>query len=199
MWLVNFRKGRSSFQGGDPVRINVDLNKCTGCRTCEIICSFSRNRQINPRKARLEVVRVDKTGLDTPIICVQCDKPKCAEACPEGAISKDNLGIVKVNTRRCVGCGMCADACVMGAIRIDPDSKTPLICDLCDGKPKCIEWCCTNALSLGRSTEKAEKKWHYLLAKSKENVEKWKLPQETLEYVEKLTRKMHRAENVNSN
>lgn len=170
------------------LRLYVDLNKCTGCRTCEVVCSFSRNRRINPRKARIEVVRVDKTGLDIPVVCVQCAKPRCAEVCPSGAILKDDVGIVRLDEEKCVGCGICADACAIGAIRIDPDSKMPLICDLCGGKPKCVDWCKPNALIFNSSPEKGKRKWQYVLSEAEKNVEKWKLPRETLDQVRKRAR-----------
>ncbi len=165
------------------MRIHVDLDKCTGCRTCEVICYFYKDHKINPRKARVEVIRVDRAGLDIPIICAQCVTPKCAEACPTEAITKDDSGIIRVTEDRCTGCGICADACVIGAIRIDPDTKKPLICDLCNGKPKCVEWCPTKALDFDPTTGKTSQKWRYVLAQARINAEKWKLPEETLEYI----------------
>jgi len=144
------------------------------------------------------VIRVDKTGLDIPVMCVQCIKPKCVEACPEGAIWKDDDGIVRINEGECVGCRICSEACIIGAIKVDPNSEIPLICNLCDGKPKCVEWCATKALrfssttestnQFSSTTESTNQKWLYVLAHSKKNVEKWKLPQETLEHVEKMVR-----------
>lgn len=44
-------------------------------------------------------------------------------------------------------------ACEYGAIAIHPDKKSILICDLCEGEPKCLEWCPENALDLLTKTE----------------------------------------------
>lgn len=129
------------------MNIIIDMDKCTGCRTCELICSFTHNNSINPRKARIHIYKNERNGIDTPLICLHCKEPKCAEVCPNNAIRiNKSLGIVEVNYESCVGCGLCADACINKAINIDPESKLPLICNLCDGNPKCVEWCPTEAL-----------------------------------------------------
>jgi Fe-S-cluster-containing hydrogenase component 2 len=106
--------------------------------------------------------------------------------CPSRAISRDDRGIIRVEGEKCDRCGMCVDACVIGAIRIDPETKTPLICDLCGGKPECVNWCKTKALTISTrasSTESRKKKWQYVLSEAKKNVEKWKLPRETLDQI----------------
>jgi carbon-monoxide dehydrogenase iron sulfur subunit len=129
------------------MNIIINLDKCTGCRTCELICSFTHNNSINPRKARIYIYKNERNGIDTPIICLHCDEPQCAEACPNDAIViNPSLGIVEVNYENCARCGICADACINSAINIDPESKLPLICNLCYGNPKCVEWCPTDAL-----------------------------------------------------
>lgn len=129
------------------MNIIVNFDKCTGCRTCELICSFAHNNSINPRKARIHIYKNERNGEDIPLICLHCEDPKCAEACPNNAITiNTSLGIVEVNYELCVKCGACANACVNNSIRFDPKSKIPLICDLCGGSPKCVEWCPTGAL-----------------------------------------------------
>ena len=40
----------------------VDYDKCTGCRTCEIVCSLQHNGEISPLKSRIRVVRWDDRG-----------------------------------------------------------------------------------------------------------------------------------------
>ena len=40
-------------------KINIDYKKCTGCRMCEQICVFSREKKFNPRKARIKVFPFD--------------------------------------------------------------------------------------------------------------------------------------------
>lgn len=43
-----------------------------------------------------------------------------------------------------------AGRCGMGAVNTDPDTGFPLICDLCGGEPKCVEYCPRNALTYER-------------------------------------------------
>ena len=49
-----------------------------------------------------------------PMACPQCGK--CAEACPEGAITQNAKGVYMINKKKCTGCGKCAEACPFGLI-----------------------------------------------------------------------------------
>lgn len=49
-----------------------------------------------------------------PMACPQCGK--CAEACPEGAITQNPKGVYMINKKKCTGCGKCAEACPFGLI-----------------------------------------------------------------------------------
>jgi Fe-S-cluster-containing dehydrogenase component len=146
--------------------IIADPMKCTGCRTCELICSFFKEGECNPSKSRISVFKNEELGLDFPIACLHCETPACMEACPTGAIAKRDDGLVVVDRDRCTGCGMCARACPFNAIKIDPEKRKALVCDLCGGTPKCVEWCSTGAIKLGDITDdflKREKSYIVLL------------------------------------
>jgi len=142
-------------------KIVADLEKCTGCRTCELVCSFKRETVFNPKKSAIRVAKEERIGLDGPVVCQFCRRPKCVEACPEGALVKTlELGVVKVHEKKCTGCRACEEACPYGAITLHPDRETPIVCDLCDGKPACVEWCHAGALmfSSPRPSEKLQVK-----------------------------------------
>jgi len=131
--------------------IFVDTDKCTGCRVCEVACSYFKNGRVNPRKARIRVTRLSRIGFDKPSVCIQCPNPKCVTACPVEALVKNPpLGTIELLENKCTGCAACVDACPMGAINTDPDTGLPLICDLCGGEPKCVEYCPKNALTYER-------------------------------------------------
>ena len=51
-----------------------------------------------------------------------------------------------VNEEMCNGCAWCVEACDYGSIQLHPDSRIAFVCDLCDGEPKCVEWCPEEAL-----------------------------------------------------
>ncbi len=123
-------------------RIFVDETVCTGCRYCEIACSLFHEGAINPRKSRIRIISNIQKGSDKPLICRQCAKPPCAEACPVEAIKKNSkLNIPIVDESKCIGCMECLKACPFNAIIYDQCRGTVLKCDLCGGDPQCVKFC----------------------------------------------------------
>ncbi len=134
--------------------IVVNPNKCTGCRLCELVCSMKYTGEFNPAKSRIHVMGYDEF-YTLPMTCFQCEKPYCAEACPAGAITKDQTsGVVKVSREKCVGCKMCVLACPFGNIVFSSDEKVAVKCEHCDGEPECVLFCVTGALEY-RETDTA--------------------------------------------
>lgn len=127
--------------------IAVDYDKCTGCRTCEIVCSLQHNGEINPSRSRIKVVRWDDQGEAIPMNCRQCEWAPCEAICPIKAISRDGLlGREVVNHDTCIGCRMCVAVCPFGAMSFDTSTKKVITCDLCDDDPLCVKFCTTQAL-----------------------------------------------------
>ena len=52
-----------------------------------------------------------------PNKCTGCTR--CAQACPQGAITGENKKVHTIDQARCVKCGMCYEACKQGAIEKD--------------------------------------------------------------------------------
>lgn len=120
--------------------------RCSGCRLCEAACSVEHFNVNNPRKARVRVIALyPHPVIRLPIFCRQCGEPKCMESCPTDAIVDDE-GIVRIKGEECVRCQACVAACPFGAVYLHPDQSTPFKCDLCDGEPRCVEVCPTNAI-----------------------------------------------------
>ena len=118
---------------------------CSGCRMCEQVCVFFREREFNPRRARIKILMNEKEGIYAPLICNQCQK--CLTACNRDALSWDEkAGVARVDAGKCNGCGLCIEACEQGAIFLDPVSGIVNICDLCDGDPQCVKWCAEEVL-----------------------------------------------------
>lgn len=135
--------------------ITVDYEKCTGCRICELACSFSLAKEFNPARSRIKIIRSEEEGIvyTIPVLCQQCENAPCMQLCPiSQALYRDpKSGTVMVNEDRCIGCRKCVYVCPFGAISVDPDKGFAVKCMHCDGEPKCVELCPKEALCYVRS------------------------------------------------
>lgn len=132
-------------------RLLLNSALCTGCRSCEVACSLAHEGSFWPEKARVQVYKNEAEGEDFPRVCRQCEEPSCMEACPEEALQRDpKTGAILVGAA-CTGCGVCAAACDYDAIRIDREREKALLCDLCGGKPACVQRCVVHALTYRNS------------------------------------------------
>lgn len=139
--------------------------KCTGCRTCELACSFNKNNEFNPKNAAITVISYDEAAISVPMMCMQCEDPSCMKVCPVSAISTNELGAVVIDDGKCIGCKMCISACPVGNITYSSKEKKLIKCDLCGGNPSCAEFCPSgaiqfkegNSIYLSKKTKIAEK------------------------------------------
>lgn len=92
---------------------------CMACLACVEACSEAFYKVFDPDKACLQITEKKTVR---PIACPQCGK--CAEACPEGAITQNAKGVYMINKKKCTGCGACAKACPFGLI-VKAEDTTP--------------------------------------------------------------------------
>ena len=148
--------------------IVVDYALCTGCRTCEAVCSASNHKidiegqlfhgQGNPALSNIKVWRYHPPA-DIPVTCFLCADAPCVAACPvkpdpvsgHKALYRDAaLQTIKCDLNRCIGCQSCSDACKTerGQVIFPDDEGSPTgMCTLCHGDPQCVQWCPYQALS----------------------------------------------------
>jgi tetrathionate reductase subunit B len=100
----------------------IDEALCWGCKTCEVACKQENGA---PDGVKLISVREDGPNL------VNNKEPPCADACPVGAISKRQDGIVILDEAQCTGCGACTEACPYDAIAFDEEHGIAQKCNLC--------------------------------------------------------------------
>jgi len=134
--------------------IVVDAKKCTGCRICELACSLYNEKECNPEKSKIRVIRSEEEGIiyNVPVLCQQCEQPLCMELCPVKAIYRNpETGAVLVNQEKCIGCRRCVFVCPFGGIAVDPHKEYAVKCTLCEGEPKCVEFCPKDVLQYIRS------------------------------------------------
>lgn len=123
------------------IRINVD--KCNGCRSCEMICSafhaepkFSSN---NPARSRIRIIREPLRDLYVPVYAGDYVMAECA--------GRDKYTI---DGKEYDECAFCRASCPTREEFKEPDSGLPLKCDMCEGEeePLCVKWCMHDALIL---------------------------------------------------
>ncbi len=120
--------------------------KCTGCRLCEMVCSLRHTGANSRSDSSITIVSNDREFTNGALFCRQCKKPVCHERCQLGAITVDSeAGLVKVNSGKCIGCGLCLD-CPLGGMHLDRNTGLAVNCDLCGGSPACMEMCAFGAL-----------------------------------------------------
>lgn len=150
-----------------------DNSRCTGCKTCEMGCKDFKDLSADIAFRRVFDYEGGSTsaGADgacttdafmyhLSIACNHCAKPACVEACPQGAVHKDDeTGLVLPDDEKCIGCGACATACPYGVPQIDPETSKMVKCDGCydrvtaGKRPICIEACPLRALDFGELTD----------------------------------------------
>lgn len=145
--------------------ILADPTRCVGCQRCELACVEFNDGKAQPSLARIKAGRSINFGPEGPTggkdmhgawgdglvvqgVCHQCPHPvPCATACPNDAIRVDpSTGARMVDPKACEGCRLCQRACPWDMIVFDEETNKASKCFLCDGKPKCVEACPSEAL-----------------------------------------------------
>ena len=125
--------------------IHVNLDKCTGCRACELACSAIHAKpkysSANPARARIRVLVNECKDVFVPIRAGHSTPTECAGRCA-----------YTINGKTYIECGFCKAACPSRDYFTEPDSGLPLKCDMCEAdlqldEPMCVHVCRAQALT----------------------------------------------------
>jgi len=145
------------------LEIFVRLERCMGCRSCEMACAVEHSDSkslfgaASERPAPVRRLYVEHAeGHRVPLVCRHCEDAPCVAVCRTGAMSQDPItGVVDRDKSRCVGCGMCAMSCPYGVIGSQGGSRIAVKCDRCRGLdvPACVSACPTGTLVFAEPAE----------------------------------------------
>jgi len=134
--------------------IKIDVDKCNGCRACEVICSafhaapkYSSN---NPARARIRVIKDPLADIYVPVYAGDYAVAECA--------GRDKYTI---DGKEYDECAFCRASCPSRDEFKEPDSGLPLKCDMCEEEPPlqepmCVQWCLNDALTYEEREEEVE-------------------------------------------
>jgi benzoyl-CoA reductase subunit BamC len=131
--------------------IKIDVDKCNGCRACEVICSaFHANPKYssnNPERSRIRLIRHPIKDVYLPVYAGEYTGAEC--------MGRDKYVI---DGKEYDECGFCRASCPSRKLFKEPDSGLPLKCDMCEGEkePLCVQWCINDALVCEEREEEVE-------------------------------------------
>jgi benzoyl-CoA reductase subunit BamC len=124
--------------------IRIDVDKCNGCKACEVICSAfhaaPRYSSNNPERSRVRVIHDPLRDIYVPVYAGEYAVAECA--------GRDKYII---DGKEYEECAFCRASCPSRDLFKEPDSGLPLKCDMCESdptveRPLCVQWCLADAL-----------------------------------------------------
>ena len=84
--------------------LRIEPAKCTGCKQCELACSWVQTGAFQPARSLIRVHVFDEQASYAPYACVQCDEAWGMHACPVNAIDVDEETGAKIVVVPCHNC-----------------------------------------------------------------------------------------------
>lgn len=125
--------------------IAIDVDKCNGCRGCEVICSAFHSvpqyGSSNPARSRIRIVRDPLADIYLPVFGGEYTAAECT-----------GRSEYTIDGKKYEDCAFCRASCPSRDAFKEPDSDLPLKCDMCSSdpslkEPMCVQWCLAGALS----------------------------------------------------
>lgn len=169
--LRNFAFAEKATKDASRYALIHDETRCNGCNLCVSICH--KLHHIPKNRARLAIARIpvktDSGSVQNHFFrhsCQHCEDAPCIEVCPTNASYRDNNGIVRIDTAKCIGCSYCISACPYQVRYLDPQTQVADKCDFCAETrlakgliPICVKVCPENALIFGKEDSPAIRSW----------------------------------------
>ena len=92
--------------------IAARMERCIGCQSCSLACARLVHKRLSWHTAGIRIGSSGgiSTGFEARV-CLACDPPPCAAACPTGSLSpRKSDGGVKQDRNLCIRCGKCVAA-----------------------------------------------------------------------------------------
>ena len=75
-----------NLEAGEQYRFHFDMNRCIGCRCCEVACNEQNNNPADVKWRRVGEVEggsyPNAVRLHVSMACNHCLEPSCLEGCP---------------------------------------------------------------------------------------------------------------------
>ena len=146
-------------EAGEQYRFHFNMNKCIGCRSCEIACNEQNGNPADIRWRRIGEIEggtyPDTSRHYLSMGCNHCLDADCLKGCPVDAFTKDPLtGIVLHSADACIGCQYCVWNCPYSVPQFNEERGVVGKCDMCHGRlsdglePACVNACPEAAIGI---------------------------------------------------
>jgi Fe-S-cluster-containing dehydrogenase component len=137
----------------------IDQSRCIGCQACVHACAECETHK-GHSMIHLDFIDRSHSIQTTPLVCMHCESPTCAEVCPADAIKRSGDGrVMTARKPRCIACSNCVLACPFGVPKMMTELDLMMKCDMCydrtstGRKPMCANVCPSGALFYGTREE----------------------------------------------
>lgn len=162
--------------------IVVDLDRCIGCKACEVACKMENSVALGVSRNKVHTVGPigEYPNLQMyffPFMCQHCVSPSCVPVCPTGATYKrPEDGIVVIDRDLCIGCQCCKNACQYGVQFPNKEMRVMDKCNMCihlvdaGEKPACVRNCSGRALVFGDINDRTSDASRVIESAGRDNV-----------------------------
>ncbi len=151
-------------------RLFVDLEICSSCKECTVVCDYFYHPQNNGIASLREYATF-------ATICRHCEQAPCVNACYHDALERASDGHIKRYKMRCTSCKSCSLACPFGIIFPDFLAYLDSACDFCIGSseklPLCVSSCPKKAVEFKEIEENAQMNIYFIGERLAVHTLKW--------------------------